>query len=141
VTPTTVLIDTGPIVSLFSVDDHHHETCVETAAKVAVPALTCWPVITEAAYLLRKRIDAVVELLARCAGTHFEILSLDQSDLRGIREILRTYRDQRFQLADACLMYLAGRERINTVFTLDLKDFSVFRIPGQPPLTILPQVP
>jgi hypothetical protein len=31
------------------------------------------------------------------------------------------------QLADAALVYLAGREQIDTIFTLDRRDFSIYR--------------
>ena len=49
------------------------------------------------------------------------------------------YQDLRPQLADACLCYLAEREGIRTIFTLDRRDFSVIvdrqgkpfrRVPG-----------
>ena len=40
---------------------------------------------------------------------------------------MQTYQDIRPQLADAALVYLAGRERIDTIFTLDRRDFAVYR--------------
>ncbi len=43
------------------------------------------------------------------------------------------------QLADAALMYIAEREGINTVFTLDRRDFSVYRTTDGRALSILPQ--
>jgi hypothetical protein len=39
----------------------------------------------------------------------------------------KRYSDLRPQLADLSLLYLAQRERIGTVFTLDRRDFTVFR--------------
>jgi hypothetical protein len=37
-------------------------------------------------------------------------------------------------------MYLAERENIETIFTLDQRDFSVFRLPGRRRLRLLPSV-
>jgi predicted nucleic acid-binding protein len=45
----------------------------------------------------------------------------------GIAAILARYRDLGIQLADASLVHLANRESIETVFTLDRRDFSVLR--------------
>ena len=114
-----VLIDTGPIVAILRNDDSDHDACVEQLNEIKKPTLTCWPVLTEAAYLLRQFPPRVSELLSWCDGTAFEILSLTASDLPGINRILQKYSDQGFDLADAALMYLAERNGIDHVFTLD----------------------
>lgn len=36
-------------------------------------------------------------------------------------------------------MHLAGRERVETVFTIDRKDFPVYRLDGGQPLALLPE--
>ena len=43
-----------------------------------------------------------------------------------IAEVMKRYQDIRPQLADAALVYLAGREGIDTIFTLDRRDFGVY---------------
>jgi predicted nucleic acid-binding protein len=58
----------------------------------------------------------------------FRILPLDESDLPSISAILTKYRDLRLQLADAALLHLANRESIDTIFTLDRRDFDVCRL-------------
>ena len=58
----------------------------------------------------------------------FELLAPHEADLSGIAAILAKYRGLRIQLADACLVHLANREGIETVFKLDQRDFSVLRL-------------
>ena len=133
-----VLVDTGPLVALLREDDEHHEACVKQAKALRRPAYTCWPVLTESAYLLRDKPTAVSALLSRSDGTDLEIFPLDASDLPGISAVLEKYRDQRIQLADAVLMYLAEREAIDIIFTLDRRDFSVYRTASNRALEMLP---
>lgn len=133
-----VLVDTGPLVAVIDSDDAYHEVCREQFSKLNSPLYTCWPVITEAAYLLRAFPAQVRGMLSSCRGNPYEILTLDSDDLAGINRILAKYEDQNFQLADAALMYLAQRESIGTVFTMDHADFSVFRSDHGNALTLLP---
>ena len=47
--------------------------------------------------------------------------------------ILNRYADPRIDLADACLIWLAGQEKTHRVLTTDRRDFSVYRGPdGRP---------
>lgn len=123
-----VLIDTGPLVAILSESDLHHKTCVEQLHRVRCPLLTCWPVVTEAAWLLRAFPPAVGRLLSSFHGRPFQLLPLDETDLPGITATLTKYRDLRLQLADAALVHLANREGIDVIFTLDRRDFSVLRL-------------
>jgi predicted nucleic acid-binding protein len=127
VSTSRILIDTGPIVALLRRRDARHVVCDAVANELPLPAYTCWPVITEAEYLLRQTPKVVRKFLACCDGSRFEILSLGPDDLPAIEAILASYQDQGFDLADAALMHLANREGIDSVFTLDRRHFSVFR--------------
>jgi len=42
---------------------------------------------------------------------------------------VKKYRDIRLQLANAALVDLAARDGLDTIFTLDQRDFSVYRLP------------
>ncbi len=133
------LVDTGPLVALLNKSQPTHQLCKETFAELSTPLLTCWPVLTEAAYLLRKFPVQVRSLVAATDQGFLQILPLNSGDAAGINIILAKYSDQGFQLADACWMYLAERENISTVFTLDEKDFSVYRLPNGDSLQLLPR--
>ena len=116
------LVDTGPIVALLLESDQHHEACAEQLSHIDGPLLTCWPVITEVAWLLRAYPEGIRRFLASFNGRPFELLSLDDNDLTAISAILGKYRDLRLQLADASLLHLANREGIEWLFTLDRRE-------------------
>jgi len=84
-------------------------------------------VLTEAAWLLRFDPDAVDKLLRAAAVGLYRILPLDETDGIPIAVILKKYRRLKPQLADAALVHLARRENIETVFTVDRRDFLVYR--------------
>lgn len=133
-----VLVDTGPIVAILSKSDEHHESCVEQLQRIRGPLLTCWPVITEAAWLLRAYPLAIATLLSSFNGRPFELVPLNETDLSGIAAILARYKGLGIQLADASLAHLADREGIELVFTLDRRDFSVLRLAGGRKLRLIP---
>lgn len=133
-----VLADTGPIVAILSRRDQHHRTCVEALRDLPGPLFTCWPVITEAAWLVRRDNNAVQKLLNSIDTGFLELLPLTTADAKPIASLLKKYRDIRIQLADAALVYLAARDGLDTIFTLDQRDFSVYRLPRGKSLRILP---
>jgi hypothetical protein len=133
-----VLVDTGPIVAIISESDEHHEACVERLQSIRAPLLTCWPVITEAAWLLRAYPLAVGRLLSSFSGRPFELVPLNEADLPGIAAILARYKGLGIQLADASLVHLANREGIETIFTLDRRDFGVLRLARGKKFRVIP---
>jgi hypothetical protein len=89
-------------------------------------------------YLLgfsRKAQDALWRLLEAEA---FKILSLDALDVPRMRELMRKYSDLPMDLADAALVRVAERESITRVFTIDRRDFELYRPRGLRRFTILP---
>ncbi len=135
-----VLVDTGPLVAILLRSDEHHETCVNALRSLPGALFSCWPVITEAAWLLRSDQNAVQQLL-RSVGEGFPLLfPLLESDAGKIADVMSKYDDLKPQLADAALVYLAQREGIDTVFTLDRRDFSVYRRSNKSGFRILPEV-
>jgi uncharacterized protein len=134
-----VLIDTGPLVAILSERDHHHERCVEQLRSVPGPLFSCWAVITEAAWLLRQRSTAVQQLLKTVHSGFVELLPVDSLEAHSIASIMKKYENMRPQLADATLVYLADRDGIDTILTLDRADFSVYRSAKRRHFHILPE--
>jgi predicted nucleic acid-binding protein len=135
-----VLLDTGPLVALLAAGDGHHLVCVETFARLSPPLLTCWPVLTEAAWILRKQHRPLDRMAEAHAAGMFDLLPLEADSLAEIAAVMRRYETLGLQLADAALAYLAERENIRTVFTLDRRDSSIIRVKRNRPLKLIPEV-
>lgn len=74
-----VLLDTGPLVALLSANDQAHQACHDVLATLRRPPVTCWPVLTEAAWLLRHDDNAVARLLTSVTSGVFEVAPLAPS--------------------------------------------------------------
>ncbi len=83
--------------------------------------------------------SGIAESVSKLERGFLVLAPLDSSAAPWFAEFFDQYHDQEPQLADAAIVYLAGREGIETIFTLDHRHFSVFRLPGNRPLTLLPQ--
>jgi predicted nucleic acid-binding protein len=140
VTDARVLIDTGPLVALLSRDDQHFQRCSDALRALTPPLFTCWPVVTEAAWLLRKRPDTLQRLFRSFDAGMFSLLSLGADDLPGLAALMKRYEDAGLQFADAALAHLAEREHIRTVFTTDRRDFSIIRLRRNRTLKLIPEV-
>ena len=133
-----VLADTGPLVAIMSRTDQHHETCVQTLHDLPGPLFSCWPVITEAAWLLRGHAGAVRQLLDSISAGFLELLPIQSEEAAEIGKLMEKCRNIRPQLADAALVYLAERDGFDLIFTLDQRDFSVYNAGRKRPFRIIP---
>jgi predicted nucleic acid-binding protein len=134
-----VLIDTGPLVAILSPEERRHELCSSVLKSLANPPITCWPVITEATWLLRGFPFAIKGLLSSINAGIIEILQVNSMEANQIAMIMDRFASLRPQFADAMLVYLAHRESIDTIFTLDRRDFSVYRTARKKPFRLLPE--
>lgn len=133
------IVDAGPLVAILNRHDSQHAVCHKQGLDLPRPFLTTWPVITEAAWLLRKTPGGVSGLLRMVAEGLLECYSLDAAAAKWMDEILLKYADQKIQLADASLLYVAEKEEIESIFTLDVRDFLLFRLAGNRALRLLPE--
>ena len=133
-----VLVDAGPLVALIDRGDTHHARCVETLKGIRDPLITVWPAFTEAMYLLGPSWPAQAALWEMVESEAVELRALAADDLSRMAELMRKYRDLPMDLADAALVRLAERDRIRRVFTLDQRDFGVYRPAGLGRLSLLP---
>ncbi len=131
-----VLLDAGPLVAFLAAGIEHHGWVCEQWKRLHPPLLTCEPVLTEAAFLLKREgqeTDPIFELLERgVLRIGLEI----EDQLADLRVLMRRYRDRPMSLADACLVRLAELHPDGTVFTLD-GDFRIYRRHGNKVIPVL----
>jgi uncharacterized protein len=122
-----VLVDTGPLVALLDRSDPYHTICQETLRSLEDRLVTVWPVVTESMYLMRAYWHAQNALWEMIEAGAVEIFPLGADDVARMRDLMRKYRDLPMDLADAALVRVAERERLRRIFTLDRRDFQIYR--------------
>ena len=115
------------MVALINAADRHHERCTSVLRTLDEPLVTVWPAYTEAMYLLGFSWAAQEALWELVDREVIGLAQLDSGNHRRIRELMKKYRDLPMDLADAALVCVAERERISRIFTLDRRDFQLFR--------------
>ena len=133
-----ILIDTGPIVALFDKDDRYHALCIENLKEIREPLITTWPVLTECFYLLNFSWEVQDSLWLFIQRGGVDIHPLGKESLISCRELMKQYRDLPMDLADATLVALADVLGISKIFTLDHKDFSIYRFKQKKRFTLIP---
>lgn len=122
-----ILVDTGPLVALFDPLDSAHARCVDTLSEIAEPIATTIPVLTEAFHLLRPGSTGAASLRDFVAESGLRVLFLDHSGLLRAFELMAQYDDTPMDLADASLVAVAEARNVGTIFTIDRKDFDIYR--------------
>jgi len=122
------LLDTGPLVAFFDRSDADHAWVKQRWAQAPVPILTCEPVLAEATYLLREHAGLPVNKVLALFERKVIAAPFRLEDHAGpVAHLVEKYSDQGMQLADACLVRMSELYRDCRVFTLDRRDFQVYR--------------
>lgn len=134
-----VLVDTGPLVALFDPSDAQHANCTKELARLERHRLlTTLAVLTEAICLLDFSNHAQRALLEFIARGAVEVVDFDAAAVGRASALMDKYQDLPMDFADATLVVLAESLGTTTVFTLDRRDFGIYRI-GRRKLTALPR--
>jgi uncharacterized protein len=136
--PASALIDTGALLALLDRTDRWHRLCVEAFGQLRLPLLTSEAVLTELLHLVgdsRHEMEAAWRLVRSGAVV---MAAIEDSELPQIQALMSRYADRPMDFADATLVYLAKREGLATVFTVDHADFDAYRIEGRRRFRILP---
>lgn len=113
-------------MALLDRSEQHHASCAMILQPLNRPLVTCEAVIAEACYLLRALPGAAEAILSNVTAGVFQIpFQLARSSAQIVRT-LRKYRDREVDLADACLIHLAGELQTGDILTLD-SDFRIYR--------------
>lgn len=124
-----VILDTGALVALYARDDPMHKVVTQWLAGFRGTLHTVEAVLTEVAFFLpaRQR-EAIANLVSEGSIT---VHHPDRSGYARIGALMRKYADQDPDWADVTLIWLAETTGIFRIATVDVADFSVFRINGR----------
>lgn len=132
-----VLLDTGVIVALLDRSEQSHTACANAISNLEAPLITCEAVISESCYLLRKLTGASEAVIDNVIAGIFQIPFQLSRESAGVKGILRKYRDQEIDFADACLIRMAEEFETADVLTLD-RDFTLYRWGRNKPFRLMP---
>ena len=132
------LIDTGALLALLDRTDGWHRACAEAFQQLRLPLATSEAVLTELFHLIG---DSTYEMeaawrLVRSGAV--VLLPIEHAELDAVHALMSRYADRPVDFADATLVYLAKREGLSTVFTVDHADFETYRIEGRRRFRVVP---
>jgi predicted nucleic acid-binding protein len=135
------LTDSGPLIALFAVDDHHHarfDALVKELSVGGLRLITTWPCIVGASYLLE--IPQRFEMLKWIELGGAVVYPFEPAHLRDFVRWMRRYSERgkrETDLADASLYWLAAETGLTEILTIDVSDFSRYRLPRGKAFTLL----
>ena len=132
------LIDTGSILALLDRTDRWHTLCVDSFRHLRLPLLTSEAVLTELFHLVGDHRDEMEAAWKFIRSGALRVASIDDSELPGLSALMSRYWDRPMDFADATLVYLAKRESLTTILTVDHSDFNTYRIEGEQRFRVLP---
>jgi len=133
------LIDTGAILALLDRSDRWHKACVEAFRQLRLPLLTSEAVLTELFHLVgesRTEMEAAWKFVRSGA---LVLGIIEDGELPHLRSLMSLYWDRPMGFADATLVYLAKRESLSVILTVDQSDFATYRIEGKRQFRVLPR--
>ena len=136
--PANALIDTGAILALLDRSDRWHAPCVEAFRQLRLPLLTSEAVLTELFHLVgetRSEMEAAWKFVRSGAVV---LGTIEDAELAQVRTLMSRYWDRPMDFADATLVYLAKRESLSAILTVDQADFTTYRIEGKRRFRVLP---
>lgn len=135
-----ILTDAGPLVALVDQGEPDHDACVACLPDLSGPMVTTWPAFTETMYLLGEaggwRAQGMLWSILQQGDLEIAVQSSD--DYERMRVLMQKYRDLPMDLADASLVRLAEERRARDIFTLDERDFRIYRIHGRQSFRLWP---
>ena len=128
-TRANTLLDTGVLVALYDRTDPLHARAQAWLAEFEGQLHSVEPVLSEAAFFLPARLRSALADLA--AGGTIRIHHPDTAGLARMAELLRKYESLDPDWADIGLVWLAEHLGTRHIATIDVNDFSVYRIDGR----------
>ena len=132
------LIDTGAILALLDRKDRWHASCVAVFRQLRLPLVTSEAVLTEVFHLIgggRVGMEAAWTFVRSGAVM---MGAIEDGELAHVHALMSRYWDRPMDFADGTLVYLAKRESLTAILTVDHADFETYRIEGRRRFRVLP---
>lgn len=120
------IIDSGPLIALFDRSDKYHKLVLDFIKSYQGKLITSWAVITEVSHILDFNLQVQIDFLKWCEMGGIEVYTISQDEISNIRVMMEKYSDIPMDLADATLMYIANKESIKNIASID-SDFDIYR--------------
>ncbi len=124
-----ILIDSGPLIALFDRDDDYHLASKKFIQENQYELVTTIASLTETLHLLDFNRNAQIDFLSWVSAGAVSIEAITANDLYRIKELTLKYADLPMDFADACLVLLGEKLKINEIATVD-RDFDIYRLNG-----------
>ena len=137
----SILLDAGPQIPLFTVDDkhyRHYDNLISELSANGLRLITTWPCVVEASYLLgvpqRYELLRWIELggaLVYPFGPHH------LADIAGWMKNFTEVGKREMDFTHASLYWVACETGVREIITVDIRDFSLYRLPDGQAFSIL----
>lgn len=125
------LLDTGPLVALFDVDDiaHSHYLELLQSNPAGWRLTTTWPCVVEASHFLAP--TPRWQMLRWIEQGAVNIFPFDSCHLNEMLALMQQYTDShrtQMDFADATLVWAAQETNTQQIWTIDVRDFYRYRL-------------
>jgi len=135
-----MIVDTSALLAYLNRGETRHADVRAAIDADPGPFVVSPFVLAELDYLVLTRHGVAAELAAldELASGRWQLVGLEQTEIRRARELVARFADERIGLTDASLIVLAARHHTRVIATLDRRHFSVLRLLDGHPVMIVP---
>jgi hypothetical protein len=125
----TAMVDTSFLVSLINPRESSHQACLTVAQTTRERLVIPQVVLLEATYLVDKYLGhtAMRAMVRQLLQATWSLEPLLEGDIERIAAVLDHYRDQNIDFADAAIVAIAERLKVQRILTLDRRHFNLMR--------------
>jgi uncharacterized protein len=129
---SAALVDAGPLIALFRPHQPkfaHYQALMRRAADEMWSLATTWPCVVEASHMVPP--PQRYTMLRWVAAGGISVFPFKQESLDDMLPLMRRYTEEprtEMDLADASLVWLAQDTGVTRVMTMDVRDFSRYRL-------------
>ncbi len=120
-----LIADAGFVIAITRRSDPHHARAVAFSVKFSGQLVTTSAVVIETCHYL---IPAARINLLNSVGPRLAVVEVPVLSYPDLAATIGKYGDREVDFADASLVWLAERSGIREILTVDISDFSTFRL-------------